>query len=68
MMKTRRNFSSIRVLFSSPTLFIEKENLDYPFITLLADVGGILGLFIGFNFLMIWDIIVCVIEKMKVLK
>ena len=65
MMETKRNHSEIRVLWSGQTLSIEKEELAYPFITLLADFGGVLGLFIGFNFLMIWDIIVFVIEKIK---
>ena len=58
-------FSEVRVLFSGTNIFIEKEELAYPFITLLADFGGVLGLFIGFNFLMIWDIIVIVIKKIK---
>ena len=65
MMETNKNFSEIRIWFSGQTALIEKEVLDYPFITLLADFGGVLGLFIGFNFLMIWDIIVFVIEKIK---
>ena len=68
MMQTQRNLSEIRLLWSGQTLSIEKEELAYPFITLLADFGGVLGLFIGFNFLMIWDIIVFVIEKIKAAK
>ena len=63
--KKYQNISEVRVLFSGTIIFIEKEELAYPFITLLADFGGVLGLFIGFNFLMIWDIIVSVIEKIK---
>ena len=65
MMETKNNFSEIRIWFSGQTASIEKEVFDYPFITLLADFGGVFGLFIGFNFLMIWDIIVFVIEKLK---
>ena len=65
IMETKKNFSEIRIWFSGQTALIEKEVFDYPFITLLADFGGVLGLFIGFNFLMIWDIIVFVIEKIK---
>ena len=68
IMENTKNISEIRFWFSSQTVLIEKEVLDYPFITLLADFGGVLGLFIGFNFLMIWDIIVFVIEKIKALK
>ena len=65
MMEKKKNHSVLRVLFDRPTVLIEKEELAYPFITLLADFGGVLGLFIGFNFLMIWDIIVSVIEKIN---
>ena len=68
IMENTKNLSEIRFWFSSQTVLIEKEVLDYPFITLLADFGGVLGLFIGFNFLMIWDIIVFVIEKIKAFK
>ena len=68
IMENTKNISEIRFWFSSQTVLIEKEVLDYPFITLLADFGGVLGLFIGFNFLMIWDIIVFVIEKIKAFK
>ena len=68
IMENTKNLSEIRFWFSSQTVYIEKEVLDYPFITLLADFGGVLGLFIGFNFLMIWDIIVFVIEKIKAAK
>ena len=65
VMDTKKNISEIRILFSGQTVIIEKEELAYPFITLMADFGGVLGLFIGFNFLMIWDIIFSVIEKIK---
>ena len=65
VMDTKKNISEIRILFSGQTVIIEKEELAYPFIALMADFGGVLGLFIGFNFLMIWDIIFIVIEKIK---
>lgn len=65
VMDTKKNISEIRILFSGQTVIIEKEELAYPFTALMADFGGVLGLFIGFNFLMIWDIIFIVIEKIK---
>ena len=65
VMDTKKNISEIRILFSGQTVIIEKEELAYPFIALMADFGGVLGLFIGFNFLMLWDIIFIVIEKIK---
>ena len=43
------------VLYLSDTVQVLKEEMAFPFGSLVADCGGILGLFIGFNFLMIWD-------------
>ena len=48
-------------MFSSVEVLTEEE--DYTLISLVADVGGVLGLFIGFNFLMIWDWIVMGLQK-----
>ena len=48
-------------MFSSFEVLTEEE--AYPLISLVADVGGVLGLFLGFNFLMIWDWIVMGLRK-----
>ena len=42
---------------------IHTEEKAYPLLSLVADVGGVLGLFIGFNFLMVWNWIVWGIKK-----
>ena len=42
---------------------VHKEEFAYPALSLVADVGGVLGLFIGFNFLMVWDWIVMGLQK-----
>ena len=34
---------------------IEKEELIYPFSSLVAEFGGTLGLFLGFSFMTLWD-------------
>ena len=34
---------------------IEREELLYPSSTMIAEVGGILGLFLGVSFMTIWD-------------
>ena len=34
---------------------VEKEELLYPSSTMVAEVGGILGLFLGVSFMTIWD-------------
>ena len=48
-------------MFSSFEVLTEEE--AYPLLSLLADVGGVLGLFVGFNFLMVWDWIVMGTQK-----
>ena len=34
---------------------VEKEELIYPFASLVAEFGGTLGLFLGFSFMTLWD-------------
>ena len=54
-------------MFSSDTIFVRKEEEAFPFASLVADCGGILGLFVGFNFLMIWewmmDLLLIIVHK-----
>ena len=44
-------------MFASSKVCVEKEEIEFTFEDLVADCGGVLGLFIGFNFLMVWDFI-----------
>ena len=41
--------------YAGNSIEVQKEDEAYSFLSLVADVGGVLGLFIGFNFLMLWD-------------
>ena len=41
-----------------PIVEVLREQEAYPILSFVADFGGILGLFIGFNFLMVWGCIV----------
>ena len=36
----------------------------YPAISLLSELGGALGLFVGFSLLMVWDAIVLISYKL----
>ena len=54
---TYHNLSNtiVRASFISDRIVVQKEEEAFSFGTLVADCGGILGLFLGFNFLMIWE-------------
>ena len=41
-------------MFVSNSILVRREELAFPLSSLLADCGGVLGLFVGFNFLMAW--------------
>ena len=45
------------VTFGSVATTVEKEFYSYQFDSLVSDFGGSLGLFIGFSFFALWDII-----------
>ena len=57
------NKSLLMPYFQTNIVEVHKEEFAYPTISLVADVGGVLGLFVGFNFLMIWDWIFWGIKK-----
>ena len=41
--------------FSSNSVTVKEEAYIYPLPSFVAEVGGSLGLFLGFSFLGIWD-------------
>ena len=43
-------------MYASDNILVRKEEIAFPLDSLVADIGGILGLFLGFNFLMIWEL------------
>ena len=65
---TKDSKSIISIRFASPTITTEQEEMAYSFQTLIADFGGLLGLFVGFNFLMIWDCLLLVLKCLKTKK
>ena len=60
---TAGTYTILRPSFVSNKIQVLKEVEAYPLLSLVADVGGVLGLFIGFNFLMVLDLIVCGLAK-----
>ena len=65
---SNENITILRPAFINDKIEVLKEVPAYPALSLVADVGGVLGLFIGFNFLMLWDWIVWGVERMKINK
>ena len=43
----------------------ETEEEAYSIGYLVADCGGVMGLFVGFNFLMIWDLVYLWLASLK---
>ena len=57
--------TAVRMVFESSTVYVEKEELAYDIETFVADLGGVLGLFVGFNFLMAWDFVCFLRTKLQ---
>ena len=45
-------------MFTCEKVLVRKEVEAFPLVSLVADCGGILGLFLGFNIFMVWEWIV----------
>ena len=58
---------SVYVEFSNDVYVIEEEVYIYNFISLVCDIGGSLGLFLGFSCMMAWDAAVFVMDKTRTL-
>ena len=50
-------------MFQSSTVEVFVEREAYSLVSFVADMGGVLGLFVGFNFLMVWDFAVLLREN-----
>ena len=53
------------LILASQKVTVKKEEWSYSNLDFVADCGGLLGLFIGFNFVMIWDLIVIIYKGIK---
>ena len=59
------NETKFEMAFTSKSILVQKEVDAFSFGSLVADCGGVLGLFIGFNFLMIWDWTITAVSNFK---
>ena len=55
---TYSNMTAIIPYFTSESVQVSYEEEAHSLGSLVADIGGVLGLFVGFNFVMVWDWIV----------
>lgn len=60
-----KNHTKLYLTLAAKKGLVEREVPSYPFLSLAADCGGLLGLFIGFNFLMIFDLCVDIHKKIN---
>ena len=49
---------TVKLMYSKKMVKVKTEKLVYPFPSLLAEFGGSLGLFLGFSFMTVWDLII----------
>ena len=49
--------SQLIVWNTSPYMLVESEKLVYTVESLVAEFGGTLGLFLGFSFMNLWDVV-----------
>ena len=50
--------------FSTVSIKVNEDYEHYPFSSFLAEVGGALGLFLGFSFMTCWDLLHLAILKL----
>ena len=52
-----RSGDSITIMFEADEIQIESEEYVYDLVSFIAECGGALGLFLGFSFFMLWDLL-----------
>ena len=62
---TKKGFLTFSLLAVDNNIYVETEALLYPGTSLVAEIGGTLGLFIGFSFMILWDAIVRGVNLIK---
>ena len=53
--RQKGNTSNLALVSVSSNVLVLKEEEAFSLGSLVADCGGVLGLFVGFNFLMVWE-------------
>lgn len=58
----QKGYTEIKAMLTSTTVQVLREEEAFSFESLVADCGGVLGLFVGFNFIMVWEWILFLIK------
>ena len=59
--------TELQLAYAGTSIEVQREEEAYSFLSLVADVGGVLGLFIGFNLVWDWTVSALIVAP-KVLK
>ena len=62
-------FQGFLLRWPEKTVVEKTEKLEYDWLTLVANIGGALGLFLGFSFFMLWDLLSpCAVKIFRLIK
>ena len=56
------NQTIIFLMMANPDVLEKHEELIYPFVSFVAEFGGSLGLFLGFSFMTIYDLMLLFVK------
>ena len=57
------NHTILYMIMASTDVLEKQEELIYPFLSLVAEFGGSLGLFLGFSFMTVFDFVIGYVKE-----
>lgn len=61
----KKNSSNVFLRMAKSKISFKKELLVYDEVSLVSEIGGALGLFVGFSFLNVADLVSCIFDVLK---
>ena len=58
-------FTGLYLQFTNNYVVMETEVETYSLVSLVSDIGGSMGLFLGFSFIMVWEVTEAFIIRMN---
>ena len=65
--KKRITVSEFGISIVSTDITVKTEELLYPLSSFVSEFGGALGLFLGFSFIMVWDVAIFLFQTLRLL-